>query len=49
MNGPITGQEYLTFRIMTPGLDDFAIDFARKSMAVYKIDARKAERGNEVV
>jgi hypothetical protein len=49
MNGPITGQEYLTFKITTPGLDDFAIDFARKSMAVYKIDARKAERGNEVV
>ena len=49
MNAPITGQEYLTFKITTPGLDELAIDYSQRSMAIYKIDARKAERGNEVV
>ena len=49
MNAPITGQEYLTFKITTPGLDELSMDFSQTAMAVYKIDARKAERGNEVV
>lgn len=49
MNAPITGQEYLTFKITTPGLDELAIDYSQRSMAVYKIDARVAERGNEII
>ena len=49
MNAPITGQEFLSFKITTPTLDNVPIDFTEHVMAVYKIDARKAERGNEVV
>ena len=48
MNAPITGQEFLSFKITTPTLDNVPIDFTEHVMAVYKIDARKAERGNEV-
>ncbi len=48
MNAPITGQEFLSFKIKTPGLDNVPIDFTKHVMAVYKIDLRKAERGNEV-
>ena len=49
MNAPITGQEFLSFKITTPTLDNVPIDFTEHVMAVYKIDARKAERGNEVI
>ena len=48
MNAPITGQEFLSFKITTPTLDNVPIDFTEHVMAVYKIDIRKAERGNEV-
>ena len=34
MNAPITGQEYLTFKITTPGLDELAIDYSQRSMAI---------------
>ena len=44
MNAPITGQEFLSFKITTPTLDNVAIDFTEHVMAVYKIDLRKAER-----
>ena len=49
MNAPITGQEFLSFKIKTPTIENLKIDFTEHVMAVYKIDARKAERGNEVV
>ena len=49
MNAPITGQEFLSFKIITPTLDNVPIDFTEHVMAVYKIDARVAERGNEVI
>ena len=48
MNAPITGQEFLSFKITTPGLDNVSLDFTENLMVVYKIDARIAERGNEV-
>ena len=48
MNAPIIGQEFLAFKIMTPGLDNIPIDFTKHVMAVYKIDLRKSSRGNEV-
>ena len=49
MNAPITGQEFLSFKVTTPTLDNVPIDFTEHVMAVYKIDIRKAERGNEVI
>ena len=47
MNTPIIGQEFLSFKIMTPGLDNIPIDFTEHVMAVYKIDTRDADRGFE--
>lgn len=49
MNAPITGQEFLSFKIKTPTIDNVSIDFTKHVMTVYKIDLRKAERGNEVI
>ena len=48
MNAPITGQEFLSFKIKTPTIENIAIDFTEHVMAVYKIDYRKASRGNEI-
>ena len=48
MNAPITGQEFLSFKINTPTIDNVSIDFTEHVMAVYKIDIRTAERGNEI-
>jgi len=48
MNAPITGQEFLSFKIKTPTIENLAIDFTKHVMAVYKIDYRKASRGNEI-
>ena len=48
MNAPITGQEFLSFKIKTPTIENIAIDFTKHVMAVYKIDYRKASRGNEI-
>ena len=48
MNAPITGQEFLSFKIKTPGIENVLIDFTKHVMAIYKIDLRKAERGNEI-
>jgi len=48
MNAPITGQEFLSFKITTPTLDNVPIDFTEHVMAIYKIDLRKPERGNEI-
>jgi len=49
MNAPITGQEFLSFKIKTPTIDNVSIDFTKHVMTVYKIDLRTAERGNEVI
>ena len=48
MNAPITGQEFLSFKIKTPGIENVLIDFTKHVMAVYKIDLRKPDRGNEI-
>ena len=49
MNAPKVGQEFLSFKIKTTSLDSNEIDFTDNVMAVYKIDKRFADRGNEVI
>ena len=49
INAPIVGQEFLSFKIKTTGLESNPIDFTEHVMAVYKIDKRFADKGNEVV
>ena len=49
VNAPIVGQEFLSFKIKTTGLESNPIDFTEHVMAVYKIDKRFADKGNEVV
>ena len=49
MNAPITGQDYLSFKITTPGLENQAIDFTETVMSIYKIDTRMSvSAGTEV-
>jgi len=49
MNAPITGQDYLSFKITTPGLENQAIDFTETVMSIYKIDTRMSvSMGTEV-
>ena len=49
MNAPITGQEFLSFKINTPGLDNVPIDFTNHVMSIYKIDLRMSDRGSELI
>ena len=49
MNAPITGQEFLSFKINTPGLDNVPIDFTNHVMSIYKIDLRVSDRGSELI
>ena len=47
MNLPIVGQEYLSFKIQTPTLEDHAIDYTKHLMSVYKIDSRLPNKNAE--
>jgi hypothetical protein len=47
MNLPIVGQEYLSFKIQTPTLEDHAIDYTKHLMSVYKIDTRLPDKNAE--
>ena len=42
MNLPVTGQEYISLKITTPGLEDFPIDYTDTVFSVTKIDSRIA-------
>ena len=48
MNLPVTGQEYLGFKIKTPSLDSHAIDYTEHLMSVFKIDSRIERKNAEV-
>jgi len=49
MNAPITGQDYLSFKITTPGLENQSIDFTENVMSIYRIDTRvSVSSGTEV-
>ena len=41
MNMPIVGQEFVTLKIKTPGLDDDVIDYTENCFSVYKVSARQ--------
>ena len=47
MNLPVVGQEYLSFKIQTPTLEDHAIDYTKHLMSVYKIDSRLPNKNAE--
>tara|TARA_B100000287_G_scaffold328111_2_gene312591 strand:- start:1021 stop:2412 length:1392 start_codon:yes stop_codon:yes gene_type:complete len=40
METPIIGQEFLGFKIHTPGLDEFALDYSKHVFAITKITSR---------
>jgi hypothetical protein len=49
MNAPVTGQDFLSFKITTPGLENQSIDFTETVMSVYRIDTRiSVSMGSEV-
>ena len=49
MNAPITGQDYLSFKITTPSLEKKAIDFTQTVMSIYRVDTRLSpSTGSEV-
>ncbi|MAJ66263.1 MAG: hypothetical protein CMI76_03140 [Candidatus Pelagibacter sp.] len=49
MNAPITGQDFLSFKIITPSLEKRGIDFTETVMSIYKIDTRiQPSTGSEV-
>ena len=43
MNLPIIGQEYLSIKLITPSLDNNAIDYSENVFVVYKIKKRQAD------
>ena len=48
-NAPITGQDYISFKITTPGLENQSIDFTQNVMSNYRIDSRMSvSAGTEV-
>ena len=48
-NAPITGQDYISFKITTPGLENQSIDFTQNVMSIYRIDSRMSvSAGTEV-
>ena len=47
MNLPVVGQEYLSFKIQTPTLEDHAIDYTKHLMSIYKIDNRLPDKNAE--
>ena len=49
MNAPIVGQEFLSFKIKTTGLESNPIDFTEHVMAIYKIDYRLSDMNAEVI
>ena len=49
MNAPVTGQDFLSFKITTPGLENQSINFTETVMSVYRIDTRiSVSMGSEV-
>ena len=50
MNSPVTGLDYLSFKITTPGLENQSIDFTETVMSIYRIDTRiSVSTGSEVL
>ena len=48
-NAPITGQDYISFKITTPGLENQSIDFTENVMSIHRIDTRlSVSTGTEV-
>ena len=48
-NAPITGQDYISFKITTPGLENQSIDFTENVMSIHRIDTRlSVSAGTEV-
>ena len=45
-NGPIIGQEYLSLKLTTPGLDNEEIDFTNTTFCIYKIVSRESASQN---
>ena len=45
-NGPIIGQEYLSLKLTTPGLDQEEIDFTNTTFCIYKIVSRETGSQN---
>ena len=45
-NGPIIGQEYLSLKLTTPGLDKEEIDFTNSTFCIYKVMSREAGSQN---
>ena len=44
MEAPVIGQEFLGFKLITPGLDDFALDFSTNVFTITKINSRQSPR-----
>ena len=49
MEAPIIGQEFLGFKLITPGLDDFALDYSTHVFTITKINSRTSPRPGTMV
>jgi len=49
MEAPVIGQEFLGFKISTPGLDDFALDYSTHVFTINKINSRTSPRPGAMV
>ena len=49
MEAPVIGQEFLGFKLTTPGLDDFALDYSTHVFTITKINSRTSPRPGTMV
>ena len=49
MEAPIIGQEFLGFKLITPGLDEFALDYSTHVFTITRINSRASPRPGTMV
>jgi hypothetical protein len=49
MEAPVIGQEFLGFKLITPGLDDFALDYSTHVFTITKINSRTSPNPGTMV
>ena len=49
MEAPVIGQEFLGFKLITPGLDDFALDYSTHVFTITKVVSRTSPRPGVMV
>lgn len=49
MNMPITGQDFISLKIETPGLEEHALDYTETTFTITKIDRKESLKNSDVI